>query len=165
MWSTLPRHIACWTCNLIMRYLSIRWSNLETGHTIITVRISRSFLWYAMNELIHVMQRQIDACNAIMIFGVYRWSFKSFSLIKSWVQNWVSTFALKVSVHFSSSLIFFFYKMLVAVLLEMHASVYFYFWNFHKHIFCHDLCHVILGKTLVYVFFLPLPYDCKHAKI
>ena len=24
-----------------------------------------------MNELMHVMQRQIDACNAIMIFGVH----------------------------------------------------------------------------------------------
>jgi len=43
-----------------------------------------------MNELMHVMQRQIDACNAIMIFGVHGWSFKLFSLIKSWVQNWVS---------------------------------------------------------------------------
>ena len=30
--------------NLIMRYLSIRWSDLETGHTVVTVRISRSFL-------------------------------------------------------------------------------------------------------------------------
>ena len=30
--------------NLIMRYLSIRWSDLETEHTAATVRISRSFL-------------------------------------------------------------------------------------------------------------------------
>ena len=30
--------------NLIMRYLSIRWSDLETEYTIATVRISRSFL-------------------------------------------------------------------------------------------------------------------------
>ena len=29
--------------NLIMRYLSIRRSDLETGHTVATVRISRSF--------------------------------------------------------------------------------------------------------------------------
>ena len=50
--------------NLIMRYFSIRWSDLETRHTIAIVRTSRSFLWYAMNELMHVMQRQIDACNA-----------------------------------------------------------------------------------------------------
>ena len=63
-------------------------------------------------------------------------------------------FALEASVHFSSSLCFFFYsKMLVAVLREMHASVYFYFWSFHKHIFCHDLCHVILGKMHAYIFF------------
>ena len=54
-------HADC--ANLIMRYLSIRWSDLETRHTIMTVRISRSFLGYAMNELMHVMQRQIDACN------------------------------------------------------------------------------------------------------
>ena len=38
-----------------------------------------------------VMQEQIDACNAIMIFMVCWWLFKSFSLIKSWVQNWMST--------------------------------------------------------------------------
>ena len=42
--------------NLIMQYLLIRWFNLETGHTVVTIRISRSFLWYAMNELMHVMQ-------------------------------------------------------------------------------------------------------------
>ena len=30
--------------NLIMRYLSIRWFDLEIGHTIMTIRISRSFL-------------------------------------------------------------------------------------------------------------------------
>ena len=44
-----------------------------------------------MNELMHVMQRQNDACDEIMIFGVHEWLFKSFSLIKSWVQNRVST--------------------------------------------------------------------------
>ena len=101
MGSTLPRHNACWPCNLIIWYLSIRWSDLETEHTIMTVRISRLFLWYAMNELIHVMQHklmhvmqeQMDAYNAIMIFWIHGWSFKSFSLIKSRVQNWVSTAA------------------------------------------------------------------------
>ena len=41
-------------------------------------------------KLMYVMQEQIDASNAIMIFEVHEWSFKSFSLIKSWVQNWVS---------------------------------------------------------------------------
>ena len=30
--------------NLIMRYLSIQWSNLETKNTVVTVRILRSFL-------------------------------------------------------------------------------------------------------------------------
>ena len=29
----------------------------------------------------------------------------------------------------------FFYKILVAILLEMHARIFFYFWNFHKRIF------------------------------
>ena len=33
------------------------------------------------------MQEQLDAYDAIMIFGVHGWSFKSFSLIKSWVEN------------------------------------------------------------------------------
>ena len=50
--------------NLIMRYLSIQWSELETENTVATVRISRSFLWYAMNELMHKMQEQIDAYDA-----------------------------------------------------------------------------------------------------
>ena len=42
--------------NLIMRYLSIRWFDLEIEHTITTVRSSRLFLQYAMNELTYVMQ-------------------------------------------------------------------------------------------------------------
>ena len=50
--------------NLIMQYLSIWWSDLETGHTIATIRTARSFLWYAMNELMHVMQEKIEVCNA-----------------------------------------------------------------------------------------------------
>ena len=57
--------------NLIMQYLSIQWSNLKTRNIVATIRISRSFLWYAMNKMMHVMQEQIDACNAIMIFGVH----------------------------------------------------------------------------------------------
>ena len=43
------------------------------------------------DKIMYVMQEQIDACDAIMIFGVHEWSFESFSLIKSWVQNRVST--------------------------------------------------------------------------
>ena len=50
--------------NLIMRYLSIRWSDSESGNSVATVRITRSFLWYAMNELKHTIQEQIDACDA-----------------------------------------------------------------------------------------------------
>ena len=50
--------------NLIMRYLSIQWSDLKTENNVATVRISRLFLWYAMNELMHVMWRQTNACNA-----------------------------------------------------------------------------------------------------
>jgi len=42
--------------NLIMRYLSIRRSDLETGHIVTTVGTSRSFLRYAMNKLMHVMK-------------------------------------------------------------------------------------------------------------
>ena len=42
--------------NLIMQYLSIQRSDLEIGHTVTTVKISRSFLLYAMNELMYVMQ-------------------------------------------------------------------------------------------------------------
>ena len=52
-------HVDC--ANLVIQYLSIWWSDLETEHTVATVRISRSFLWYAMNELMHIMQEQIDA--------------------------------------------------------------------------------------------------------
>ena len=41
--------------------------------------------------MMHIMQKQIDACDEITIFGVHGWLFKSFSLIESWVQNRVST--------------------------------------------------------------------------
>ena len=50
-----------------------------------------------MNELMHtmhVMQEQNDACDAriiIFFFWVHGWSLQSSSLIKSWVQNRVST--------------------------------------------------------------------------
>ena len=48
-----------------------------------------------MNELMQTMQEQIDACDARMIFFffffVHGWSLQSSSLIKSWVQNRVST--------------------------------------------------------------------------
>ena len=57
---------------------------------------------------------------------------------------------------------YFFCKMLVAILLEMHASVYFIFGIFISIYFCHDLCHAILGKY-AYIFCF-LIYECKHGK-
>ena len=85
--------------NLIMRYLSIRWSDSETGKTIVTIRILRSFLWYAMNELMHTIHEQINACDARtkwcmrwkFFFLVHGWSLQTIFLIKSWVQTRVST--------------------------------------------------------------------------
>ena len=58
---------------------------------------------------------------------------------------------------------FFFGKMLVATLLRMHACVYFIFLNFCKYIYiyCHDLCHVILGKC-TFSLFLFLLYECVN---
>ena len=56
MWSASPHTMHVDHENLISWYLSIRRFNLKTGHTIATIRISRSFLWYAMNELMYVMQ-------------------------------------------------------------------------------------------------------------
>ena len=41
--------------HLILWYLSIWRSDLGIEHTLAIVRISRSFLWYAMNDLMHVM--------------------------------------------------------------------------------------------------------------
>ena len=73
--------------NLIMRYLSIWRFDLETGHTIANVRTLRSFLWYEMNELMHVMQS--------WILGIWLVT-QSSSLIKSWVQNRVSRKSRKV---------------------------------------------------------------------
>lgn len=53
--------------------------------------------------------------------------------------------------------------MLVAVLQEMHASVYFilFFWNFHNHTyFHHDLCYAILEKcTCIFLFLI---YECGN---
>ena len=56
VWSTYLDIIHVDRANLIMWYLSIWWFNLETGHTIATVRTLRSFLWYVMNDITHVMQ-------------------------------------------------------------------------------------------------------------
>ena len=42
--------------NLILWYLSIQRFDLGIKDTVATVRISKSFLWYAMNILMHVMQ-------------------------------------------------------------------------------------------------------------
>ena len=42
--------------NLIMWYLSIRQSDFGIRYTVSIVKISRSFLWYAINELMHVIQ-------------------------------------------------------------------------------------------------------------
>ena len=53
--------------------------------------------------------------------------------------------------------------MLVAILLEMHASVYFIFGIFIGIYFCHDLCQVILGKMHMCVF-LFLTYECKYVE-
>ena len=38
-----------WSCD-------IRWSNSRIRHIVATIRISRSFLWNAMNDLMYVMQ-------------------------------------------------------------------------------------------------------------
>jgi len=43
-----PNNMHADRTNLIMQYLSTRLSDLEIGHIIMTVRPSRSFLWYAM---------------------------------------------------------------------------------------------------------------------
>ena len=42
--------------NLILWYLSIRWSDLGIEHIVAIVRVSRSFLWHVMNDLMHKMQ-------------------------------------------------------------------------------------------------------------
>ena len=71
---------------------------------------------------------------------------------------------LKVSVYFSSSLLFF-CKMLVAILLGMHASTYFIFGIFIIILlfFCHDICHAILGKC-IYFCFLSVLYRCANMR-
>ena len=46
-------HVECE--RLFLWYLSIWQFNLRIRHTVTTIRISRSFLWYEMNELMHVM--------------------------------------------------------------------------------------------------------------
>ena len=71
--------------NLIIQYLLIRRFDLETRHIAVNVRILRSFLWYAMNKLMHVMQSWgiLQSWYIVATVGILR----SFSLIKSWVQN------------------------------------------------------------------------------
>ena len=54
--------------NLISWYLSIQQSNLRTRYTVTIVRISRSFLWNTMNDLMHEMQ--------LWFLGYLEWSFQ-----------------------------------------------------------------------------------------
>ena len=68
--------------NLSLWYLSIGQSNLGIEHTVTAIRISKSFLWYAMNDLMHVMQ--------LWFLGIWNGHFLSYSKTKLWVQNWVS---------------------------------------------------------------------------
>ena len=75
-------HVDC--ANLIIQYLSIWWFDLENEHTIATVTISRSFLWYAMNELMHVVPEQID-------FQVHEWS-----LMRSESDTFVGSIVWKI---------------------------------------------------------------------
>ena len=94
-------HMDC--ANLIMWYLSIWWFDSETRNTVVIDRIPRSFSmicnkwinaynartnwckWWR-NKMMHVMQEWF-----FFFFFVHRWSLQSSSLIKSWVQNRVST--------------------------------------------------------------------------
>ena len=64
MRSILPRHNACWPCKLDHAISFNPMVQFRNWKHLATVKISRSFLWYAMNELIHKIQEQIDACDA-----------------------------------------------------------------------------------------------------
>ena len=55
-WSVSPHTMHVDREHFILWYLSIWRFDLGIGHAIATIRISRLFLWYAMNDLMHVMQ-------------------------------------------------------------------------------------------------------------
>ena len=80
---------ACWLCkfdHMISFDLTVQFEN----------RTNRCDHWNL--KIIFMMCNEwINACNAIMIFKVHVWSFRSSSLIKSWVQNRVCTPILKNS--------------------------------------------------------------------
>ena len=72
-----------------------------------------------------ICNEQVNACNAIMIFGVYEWSFQSFSLIKSWVQNRVSIGILVI------------FLVLGGILVILRFQEYFgHFLGFKEGVFC-----------------------------
>ena len=56
MWSVLPKWMHADYENLILWYLLIWRFDLGIEHIVMIVRISRLFLWYVMNNLMHVMQ-------------------------------------------------------------------------------------------------------------
>ena len=82
---------------------------------------------------------------------VFFTSVRCFSLICTWGQC--------LSFFFSS----FFYKMLVVILLGMHASAYFIFGIFISIYFCHDLCHAIFGKC-IYIYIYIVLYGCANMQ-
>ena len=75
--------------NLIMWYLLIWWPDLKTGNAVATVRISRSFLWYVMNEVMHVKQRQVDAYNERTNWCMWHnlWYMDGHSSHSPWLNN------------------------------------------------------------------------------
>ena len=78
--------------NLISWYLSIWRSDLEIRHTVTTIRISRSFLWYTMNELMHIMKKPNDACNARTNWCMWCYLYKR----KRGIDGKVETFKVRL---------------------------------------------------------------------
>ena len=80
MWSVSPNWMHADHENLILWYLSIWQSDLRTGHIFEIVRISRSFLWYEMNDLMHEIQLWfffffLVEKVQLWFFGYLEWSF------------------------------------------------------------------------------------------
>jgi len=71
---------------------------------------------------------------------------------------------LEVSVYFSL-FSYFSYKMLVAILQEMDASVYFIFGIFISIYFFHDLYHAIIGKMHIFFVFDIWVQTCRNLDV
>ena len=154
---------ALWRENYIFRFFGVRHTN--QGRTKYGINSCPFFVWYLecnkrcriKNVISYFVAPKLRA-KAVHVSRPVFYLMRSSYCSCFWNTFW--TWGQCLFFLFTS----FFYKILVAILLEMHARIFFYFWNFHKRIFLP--CYLRKNACVyIYIYILSLTYECKHAEI